>query len=328
MITVVAAFLLIVATIGTWGAAGWIGQPFPGFLLLGNGVIASASGPGWPATEDGAIYQHEILAVDGVPLVRPADLAEIVRGMPVGSPITYTLRTGERETQRTIPSRRFGVTDFTLLFGTYLLNGIVLGAVALAILMARGRETTAAAVVPFLLVSAGFGLSAMDLYGPARLFRLHALCESILWAAVLHLALFYPQPVGALRRRPALVVLPYAVAAVFAIVYQQVLMLPARYVVVHLIATSALGASLLVLTASLVLRYLLQAAPEIRAHLKVLALGAALTLTPVILLTVAEPFTGGSSPANAIGFTSFLFFLSLGYAALTLPHDGGRFRAR
>ena len=49
------------------GSTSWINKPFPGFLLLENRVIASASVAGWPATRTGEIYQHEIVTVDGQP---------------------------------------------------------------------------------------------------------------------------------------------------------------------------------------------------------------------------------------------------------------------
>ena len=85
------------------------------------------------------------------------------------------------------------------------------------------------------------------------------------------------------------------------------------------LATSALGASLLALTLCLVGRYFWRAPAAVRAQLQVLAVGAVLALSPIVALTLTEPLTGGSAPQNAVGFTSFLFFLSLGYAALGGP---------
>lgn len=106
------------------------------------------------------------------------------------------------------------------------------------------------------------GLSALDLYGPYRLFRLHALCEALLFPAALHMALEFPEPVRFAHRRAA-VWLPYALAAGLALIYQHGLSTPSSYVLLHLMATNALGAALLFLLLSLVARYL---RPHFAAH--------------------------------------------------------------
>ena len=61
----ISLFTLVVASIGAIEATSWVGRPFAGFLLLENGVVASAGLGHWPAVADGAIYQHEVVKVDG-----------------------------------------------------------------------------------------------------------------------------------------------------------------------------------------------------------------------------------------------------------------------
>ena len=65
-----ALLLLTLAVTGMWEAACWVSRPFPGFLVLANRVVASAALPGWPATRGGEIFQHEVVAIDGVALAR------------------------------------------------------------------------------------------------------------------------------------------------------------------------------------------------------------------------------------------------------------------
>ncbi len=313
-----AAALLLAGSLGLTESLAWIGKPFPGFLVLANRVVASAALPSWSATSGGDIYQHEVVSVDGVPLESATALHRLVRSQPVGTPLTYGFRQGDRQFERTIPTQRFEASDFACLFGTYLLNGVALGGAALVIRRLRRRQPAANAAIPLLMVGALWGLSAMDLYGPYRIFRLHALCEVLLFATALHMALAFPRPGPLARRHPRIVWVPYALALGLALPYQVGLYDAARYVTLHLIATSALGAALLVLLAAQVGRFLKGRLSRMGPHpqARALALGALAALALPVCLTIAEPLTGGRAPQNAVAFTSFLFPLSIGYAML------------
>lgn len=317
------AALLVVGVIGWLGATQWVGKPFAGFLFLENRVVASAGLAHWPATAGGQIYQHQVIALDGVRMESAEEIHARVRSLPAGTPITYTFHGGERAFEREITTRVFGWRDFLLLFGTYLVNGIVLGGTALLLCGLAGGRAAARASLPFLLLGAFWGLSAMDLYGPYRLFRLHALCESMLFPAVLHLALVFPRPARLAGRAPWIPAAGYAFAGGLALVYQAGLEDPSTYVTAHLLATSALGAALVVLLASIGAHYLHQRATPLRVEMRGLLAGALLALVLPICLTLAETFTGGRMPQNAVGFTAFLFPLSIAYTVRRLPAPEG-----
>ncbi len=314
-----ACLLLVLAGTGLGEASRWVDRPFPGFLVLENRVVASAALPGWPATRGGEIFQHQVVAIDGVPVASAAALRARVGSAPSGTPFRYTFRGGGLEFERTIPSRRFSRRDFALLFGGYLLNGLVLGGCALGLLAWRRHDPGIRAALPLLGVGAVWGLTAMDLYGPYRLFRLHALAESLLFAAALHAALWFPLPLTATRRRPWLVGATCAAALALAVPYQALLHDPDGYVVVHLLATALLGASLMGLMVAQLVRYLAYSAPERQLQVTVLAWGGVLALSPLVVLTLAEPLTGGSSAQNAVGMTAFLFALAIAFAGSLAP---------
>lgn len=308
------ALLLCVGIVGATGAASWIGQPFPGFLVLENRVVASVGLSIWPATADGEIYQHQVVRVGDTAVESPHSLHAVVASVPIGTPLEYRFRRGDAEVVRTIETRRFGGSDFVLLFGLYLLNGVVMGGAALVALRSRRRIASAGAVVPFLMAGAVWGLSALDLYGPYRLFRLHALAEVMLFPATLHMALCFPQRARCLEARPWLVPLPYAVAAGLGIAYQVSLQSVGAYVLTHLAAITAFGAALVVLVVSEVERYRRPASIDVRDRIGVLAVGALLACSLPICLSLAELLTGGRSPQNAVALTAFLFPLSIVYA--------------
>ena len=308
-----AALLLFVVACVLPPALGWIGGSFPGFLVLENRVVASVGLERWPATQGGEIFQHEIVAIDGAAVASADALLGAIRELPPGTPVHYTLRRGDRELERTLPTRRFGVADFALLFGLYLVNGLAMGATALYLLTRRSAAARAAA--PLLFVGALWGLTAIDLYGPYRLFRLHALCEVLLFPAALHMALAFPAPFALARERGWLTAAPYAFAAGLALAYQVGLQSPASYVSAHLLATNLLGVALLVLLASQLLRCAWPPSPQARRQLAVLAGGALVAIVLPACLTAAELHTGGRMPQNAVAFTAFLLPLSVGWAA-------------
>lgn len=309
--------LLLVAATAAPRAARWVGTTFPGFLPLENRVVASVGLAQWPATAGGEIFQSEILAIDGAPAGSTAELMDAIQLLPPGTPVRYRMQRGTDQFERTIPTRLFTKTDFVLLFGVYLLNGLAMGGTAVALFARRTAAATAAA--PLLLIGALWGLSAMDLYGVSHLFRLHALCEVLLFPAALHMAMAFPAPFALSRGRAWLTAAPYAFAAGLALVYQLGLDTPTSYVLSHLLATTLLGVALLFLLATQLLRFFRPPSLVARRQLGVLAVGALVAVVLPACLTGAELYTGGRMPQNAVGFTAFLLPLSVGWAAAREP---------
>ena len=321
-----AALILAVGLTGATGAVGQIGKTFPGFLVLGNGVVASIGISIWPATEDGEIFQRRIVAADGQRFESADALQAYIRSLPAGTPVDYRFA-GAPETKRTIETRRFELGDFFLLHGLYLLNGFGLGAAALVCVARRRRTPGAQAATPLMFLGALWVLSAMDLYGPYRLFRLHAFCEAMLFPAALHMALAYPNPAAWLAERRWLVPSLYAAGAMLGLAIEIGLMDAGIYTATHLVAVSAFGLALLVLVVSEVDRLRRPLDPDAYARLRAVALGALLALAIPILVSAMESFTGGRSPQNAAALTAFLFPASVAYAVgregqPSLPHVG------
>ena len=119
-----------------------------------------------------------------------------------------------------------------------------------------------------------------------------------------------------MRRNRWIVIAPYAAAAGLAAVYQLGLQQPSTYVTSHLLATSGLGLGLLVLVISQVARFVRPETPSVRRQSGVLALAIATIVAMPLVLTIAEPLTGGTSPQNAVAFTAFLLPLAIGWALM------------
>ncbi len=306
---VVAAWVLI-------GSLTWIGRPFPGFLVLDNGVVASAGLTRWPATAGGAIYQQHVVAVDGVPVADGAALRALVARAPAGTVFRYALSDTDGERHVDVPSRRFDRTDWLLLFGTYAFCGLGLCAMALCIRFLRGRDQLANGSFPTLYLVGIFSLTAIDLYGPSHWFRLHALAETSLAPAVFHLALVFPRTAALLVRQPRLLWIPYVAAAVLAVYYQIGLHDPNAYRLAHHIAQTAFGGSLALLVGMQVWHWRTAHDFDARQRIKLVAFGSALALGPQVVLALLAVTAGVEAPQNAMAFSGMLFPLSLAYAVL------------
>ncbi len=298
------------------GSIGWLGKPFPGFLVLENGVVASAGLSHWPATQGGRIYQHEISAVDGAPLADGASLRQAAERRTPGTELLYTFRRGDREFSRSVRTREFTGLDYTLLFGALGLNGLAFAGVALLTFYLRGGDRLGTGTFLNLYIAGIWALTAIDLYGPYHLFRLHALCETLLFAGTLHMALVFPHPSPIVARRPRLLWLPYLAAAPLVIANQLGLMHPPTYVFTHQLAVAAFGVSLVVLIASQVRWYLNPPDFRARQRVKSVALGAVAALSPGVIIALGDALTGGATPQNVIAFTAVFYPISIGYAVL------------
>ena len=317
LLLVAVAVVAAVLAVGVFTATFWIGQAYPGFLVLGNRVVASAGLARWPATEGGQIYQQEIVAVDGVALRDAAALADRVRELPIGTPIRYQLRSQGQEVERTIPTRRFDVVDFVLLFGAFLFCGAGLAGMALGIRYMRRSDRVALGSALCLGIVGLYALTALDLYGPYLLFRLHVLLECLLFAGTLHMALVFPHPTALVERRPWLIFLPYVASLCLAAVAEAGLYHAPTYVVTHRIAMGAFGVSLVALIASQVHAFLRPPSLLARQRVKVLALGAVAALGPQVGVLAISATTGGQASENTMGWSGIFFPLAVGYAVLS-----------
>jgi signal transduction histidine kinase len=312
----IAATLILAATgalaaVTTQSAVAWIGRPFPGFFLLRNRVVASVSLPGWPVALAPDVFQATVLAVDELPVTSSEEVYARVRSRPVGTRFAYTFQHDRGSSMEWMESRLFTWRDAILIFGAYLLNGLVFAAIGVGVWALSPRRATPWALLGVCLALSTYILTAMDLNGPHRFFRLHGLAECFLPGALLHLAFLFP-----VRRAHALraAAVSYLPASVLALVYQLRLDSPRLYTGVHAAATLWLVAGAVVLLGAAVWGYVRAPSELVRHRVRVAVLGLLLGLViPVALFTVSL-FENGRVPVNMTAFTAFVFPLSIAYA--------------
>ena len=308
------ALIAVVAVTGAIGAVKQVDSTFSGFLVLENGVVPSVGLSIWPATADGEIYQQRVVSYDGIAFESADAMRAYAAAMPVGTPVDYVFEGASVRDARSVAIRRFGWSDFTLLYGLYLLNGTLLAAAAVFCCARRKHGNGAAAATPLMAIGALWALSALDLYGPYRMFRLHALLECLLFAAALHMTLGYPTRARIAQEYRWLIPSLYGAAGVLAGANQLGIMDPTLYTATHLLAVSAFGLALLGLVVGELHRMRSWATLRPRLEVASIAAGGLVALSLPVVLSAMEALTGGRSPQNAMALTAFVFPLSVAYA--------------
>ncbi|MEW6268460.1 MAG: ATP-binding protein [Thermodesulfobacteriota bacterium] len=305
-------FLVLFAVIAVT-SLGWIGTTFPGFFVMANRVIPSIALPEW-RDDPGRLFQHQVLAVDGVPVSSADQVYEAVAARPAGTPITYGLRSpGGAVHDATVVSQTFSRTDFALLFGAYLVNGVAFLAIGLLVFLLKPDDRPSRALFAATTTTSVFIVTAADLYGPHWFFRLHVLAESLLAASFLHLALVFPT--DRLRgRRKSVLIAVYAPFLALAAWYETVLGSPSAYTAAHLVASAAHGLAGMTLIAVVVHDFLSSPSALVRRRIGVVAVGAFAGLVVPVGLMAGSALVGGGVALNAGAITAFLFPLSIGYA--------------
>jgi hypothetical protein len=284
----------------------WRGARFPGFLVMPNRVVPSAGLPGWSGVSEGRPpYQEVLLAVDDARVTSADEAYRRAAAHQVGETARYTfVRDGVVETQ-TYPLRRLTDSEYFAIFGTYFIAGLAHLLLAWCAGERWGGGSMYRGLAMFGWAGATFAFTAMDLYGPGRLFRLHALAEVGLSAAAFHLALVCPR--DRVTGRPGILVLAYGFALALATVYQLFLHDPHAYSIVHNFAQGVGSVPVLAFTALVALSVTNPPTALGSEGVRRLLLGVLLGLIAPALLFGLSAATGGSLPVNAAAWVGFAF---------------------
>ncbi len=302
-------------TVVTYNSTRWIGRTFPGFFVMANGVIPSSALPDWFDTDAANLFQHQVVAVDAVPVVGSAQVYEAVRGRPAGTAFRYTLRAPDGIlTTCAIQSRIFSGTDYLLIFGSFLLCGAAFVAAGLLVFALRPTASASVGLLSAGLAIGVFALTAVDLYGPHWFFRVHVFAECMASAGLMHLALVFPTDRLRHRRRGSVLLAVYLPFAVLAVVYESVLYMPSAYSAAHLVASMGHGLAGLSIIAAVVYDLLTTHSVLVRRRIGVVAFGTISAFLLPTLVMAGSGLLGGSVAVNWASLTAFVFPISIGYA--------------
>jgi len=310
------AFLLFAIWI-IWGAFTWVERPFSGFLLLDNGVVASAGLTSWPAAREGRIFQNQILSYDGIDYQTSEAFHAYVESQPIGTKIEYVFKRSDSIIRTRIATRLFTTTDVFLLFGASLICAVTFIGVAGALRYIAPNDPASLGSAISFAITGLFALTALDLYGPYRFFRIHAVMECFLGAGMFHMALVFPYRRDIALRFPMLIPSAYGGAFALGIVTAASLYSPTIYVHTHRIAIALAGASFLVMILSQLAAYFRPTSYAARKRVTILAMGTFASITPAFAVLVFSTYSGGGAAENLIGWAGAFFPISVAYAVIS-----------
>ncbi|MFN8545397.1 MAG: ATP-binding protein [Candidatus Binatia bacterium] len=303
------------ATRTTLTSAAWVGRVFPGFLLLDNRVVASIGLAHWSGATVPNLYQHQVIAVDGEPVTTAAAVYAAAARQPPGTALRYRVEGPSGTHEIVLRSQRFTWRDWILVFGLYLLNASVYLASGLVVWVLRPQAALGRAMLMYGVTNSLWLLTAMDVYGPATLFRLHVVGETFFPAASTHLALHFPEPHRFARFWWLAYVLGLAVVAG----YEAVLYQPALYTRALNTTMLWLGAVGVFFVSRLVREWWRSRSQIVQQRVRVMTLGTLLGMGIPGAIFLVSAVLGGGTSINAAAFSGFLFALSLAYAIV--KHD-------
>jgi transcriptional regulator with GAF, ATPase, and Fis domain len=193
----------------------FVGQPFPGFLMYPNGMVSLFRSDLWPGTRFGIETWDVIREVDGRPVADAGEVLAIVRQKPPQTFFVYTVRREGRTLKIAVPSMRFGENDFVYEILPFIVTGVAFALAGLWIYRARpGRANFGFAVfglaIGAALLRIDFFITGWGAYPLQFMLPLVA-------AALVHLGLVFPRRPAIVRRRPGILLAPYAVSMILGV---------------------------------------------------------------------------------------------------------------
>lgn len=316
LLAAAAALVALLLLVVTASSLVWPGRAFPGFMVMANRVVPSIALPAWAGGRAAELFQHQVLAVEGAPVATSHEIYAAAEAAGPGRALEFRLRAPSGEVvTRQVETRVFAVSDYVYLYGAYLLNGVLFCAIGLLVLWIKPREAASWAFASATLSTGIFVLTAVDLYGPHRFFRVHVAAEALMAAGFFHLALVFPT--DRIRGRAMRVLGPlYGITGVAILAYEAALWDPTAYTGAHLAALGAQVLGCIAMIATIVHDFLRSSSPLVRRRIGVVALGALAGMAPPVGVWGASALLGGGASVNFAAWTAFFFPLSVAYAVL------------
>lgn len=191
----------------------WLNQPFPGFFVHENLTVAPYFMPSWTGPRSGLRSLDRLLTVEDRPIRDRAELYEIARRAPVGTPIHYQLTRGGGSVRYAIPTMNFTLRDWLMSFGLYVFIGIAFLVIGVTPYVFRASSPVAFPLCFMVLTVFVWFQSTFDFVTESVLpkeLRIFAL--SLTPSAGIHLALLLSSGATGAFLRPLQIALIYAIS--------------------------------------------------------------------------------------------------------------------
>ncbi len=318
LIVVVIAFLA--AHVLAWR---WATQPFLGLMVEPTLVLSPLQGKGWARLQfDPPLEQPDrLIAINGHPVERYADVADVLSRHKPGDAVWVLLARPDGDLrEELITLTAFSLKDMFLLFLIPYLAGMAYLGFGVWVYWVQGWGRAGPA---FTGLCAALALTLGCLFDLNTTHRLAVLwCAAVPFAAaaVVHLALVFPQEPRFVRRAPVVCLLPYLPATYLALrsifsVYD--VNHPWEYIRHWRNGYLFAVLGILFLIGTLSYRLSKSTSPLVRRQSRVILLGSALAFLPVVPWLVLNVLGHATHFLASLYAPLFAFFpISIAYAIL------------
>ncbi len=306
VIGLLAAILIVVCYGDAWSL---LGKPFTGFQLLKNrGVLGGL--------QSGMKPFDLIEAVEGKEVKSSAEIMEIVRSVPLGTTLNYTVKRRAETVKVPVKTRLFSTHGFFWTIGIPFVIGIGYLLIGMITFVKQSAEKNRWIFLVLCIAVFIVRVTNFDFYSTHRFTELFLFCWVLMTAIFLHFGFTYPEEKGFVKDRRWFVSAPYYVSVVLFIILMSVFYSPTEGLILLVISLMGyLTLSFVVLLASLAHSSLRASSPINRMRAKVVFFGSCGSLIPVFSILTSYLFRVnlGVFAVTSQAF-ALLFPLTLGYA--------------
>ncbi len=279
----IAVSLLLLTPI--W-AFNWLREPFLGMLIEPNNVVSQINGPDWPARQLGVQWSDRVLAIDGQTVQTTREISELVNRNGF-NPVEITFaRPGEDSFTITVTPIKVQPRDFISLFIIPYLVGLTFLGIGLWAYILQSGQRSSRALVVFSSAVSLMTTTFLDMNTGHRVVLLWAFSLTVGAAAMVHLAIVFPQPLRFVRRWPITRYFHWVVPLIFAFPTAREILAPTtpyRYIDTWRWGYAYIILSVVFFVALLVGRVFRSSSAVIRQQSRVIVFGSILSLGPVVL---------------------------------------------
>jgi class 3 adenylate cyclase len=296
----------------------WIDRPFPGFLVNQRLVVGGVGLYHWTGSQAGLKIPDKILTADHKPVSNVFQLDAIVRSMPVGSPLHYTLGRSGTTAEVIVPTMRFSFSDWLAIYGVYVVLGFIyLSIAAIVYILKPGTVVSWVFGLVCFCISTFVFTSFDTATTHAGFLHLYIFSAGFIPATGVHFSMIFPEKRTLVARYPLLQAMPYLLSMGIVLLMESFYPGPiflALYRVLQFYLVFAAAAIVL----SCLVSYVWQSSIIARQRSKVVLFGAAIAF-PLPALGQLASFLGGTVrgmqiEANLFAIPLIMFPASIGYA--------------
>src|SRR5437870_6285499 len=117
----VVALFLCALLVFAIAALDWVHRPFPGFIVLESMRVDRGGPAHWTGSLAGLRFPDEVRAVNEQPVHSVKEILDIVSGVPIGTPLRYSIRRGDEGFSVPVQTMLFTWSDAIIKFGVMFL---------------------------------------------------------------------------------------------------------------------------------------------------------------------------------------------------------------